>query len=95
MIRVVAKQRIAQGKKEAVLPIFREMIETTRKENGCIAYSLNESVKDPDALAIIEAWETQEDLDIHMVSEHFKRLIPQIGTYLSEPTQIEIYKEII
>jgi len=95
MIRVVAKQRVRQGKKEKVINIFSELIEETRKENGCILYTLNESVNDPDTLAVIEAWETQEALDAHMVSEHFKRLVPQIGGYLAEKIQIEIYKELI
>lgn len=95
MIRVVARERVQHGKKEKTLPLFREMIETTRKEAGCISYTLNEMVDDADVLAMVEVWESREALDLHMKSEHFRRLIPQIGEYLAEPTRIELFSEII
>ncbi len=88
-IRVVARE------KDEVLPLYREMVESTRKENGCISYNLHESVEDADVVAMIETWESKEALDAHMKSEHFQRLIPQIGKYVAQPPRIEIFKVII
>jgi quinol monooxygenase YgiN len=94
-IKVVAREKIKSEKKEEVLEIFREMIELTRKESGCIAYDLHESLDHPDVLAMIEIWESKEALDAHMNSEHLKRLIPKVGEYIVEPSRIEVFREII
>ncbi|MDR1571574.1 MAG: antibiotic biosynthesis monooxygenase [Clostridiales Family XIII bacterium] len=93
-VKVVARERLQSGKKDAALEIFREMVELTRKEKGCIAYSLHESAEDPDVIAMIEAWESQEALKAHLESEHFKRLIPQVGALVAEPSRIEVFKEL-
>jgi quinol monooxygenase YgiN len=94
-IKVVAREKLKSGAKDAALEIFREMIELTRKEKGCVAYNLHEALDNPDVLAMIEIWESKEALDAHMNSEHFKRLIPKVGAYIAEPSQIEVFKEII
>jgi quinol monooxygenase YgiN len=94
-IKVVAREKVKSGEKDAVLEIFRELIESTRKEAGCIAYALHESLDNPDVLAMIEIWESKEALDTHMNSEHFKRLVPKVGAHLAEPSHIEVFKEII
>jgi quinol monooxygenase YgiN len=94
-IRVVAREKLQSGKKEELLPLYREMVEATRKEKGCISYNLHELVEDADVLAMIETWESREALDAHMKSEHFQRLIPQIGKYTAQPPRIEIYEEIL
>jgi quinol monooxygenase YgiN len=94
-IKVVAKQTLKDGKREEALAIFRELIELTRKEQGCIAYDLHESVDSPNVFAIIEAWETKEALDAHMGSEHFKRLIPKLGSLTEAGSSIDLYTQII
>jgi quinol monooxygenase YgiN len=95
-IRVVASQKIQDAKRDEFLALCREMVEATRKEDGCIAYDLCESADEPGAVAFIEAWESKDTLDAHMQSEHFKRIIPQIGK-LSAPgtSAITVYEQII
>ena len=94
-VRVVAREKIQSGKKDAVLEIFREMAELTRKEKGCAEYALYESLDDPDVVAMIELWDSEDDLDAHMASEHFKRLIPKAGECMAEPTRVEVFRKII
>lgn len=95
-IRVVAREKLISGKRDEVIEKFlTEMVETTRKEKGCIFYEYHVDVDDPDAYAMIESWETMEDLQAHLESEHFQRIIPQVGEYLSEKTRLEIYEHIL
>jgi quinol monooxygenase YgiN len=94
-VKVVARDKFQIGKKEEVLEIFREMVELTRKEKGCVSYTLHEALDDPDVLAMIEVWEDKESLDAHLESAHFKRLIPKITAHTAEPTRIEIFKEML
>ena len=95
-IRVVAREKIISGKRDEVIEKFlTEMVDTTRKEKGCISYDYHVDVDDADVFAMIETWETMEDLQAHLKSEHFQRIIPQVGEYLSEKTRLEIYELIL
>jgi len=59
--------------------LTRELVEKSRKENGCIDYSINRSTVDDCVYAFIEIWENEDVLAPHRNSEHFKRLVPQIN----------------
>lgn len=94
-IRVVARERLIPEKKEEALAVFSELIAETRKEKGNISYNLHELIDDPNVVAMIEVWESMEDLEAHLKSEHFNRLIPKIGPMTAEESRLEVYKEII
>ena len=94
MTRVVAKKKLKAGKREEFTSLYREMVELTRQEEGCITYTLNSLEGDPDIFAVIEAWRSREDLNAHLESEHFKRIIPQANEFIAEAFPLEIYEEL-
>ena len=93
MIRVVASNYIKSEHINAAEPLFREMIAATQKEKGCIEYRLFVKKDEPGRYVYIEEWESQTDLDNHMASEHFKRIIPQIGKLKSKDGEVLIMDE--
>ncbi len=94
MIKVVAKSHAKADKLNKILELSKEMVEKTVKEEGCISYELFQDIKDPNQLVIIEEWENEESLDRHMVSEHFKRLIPQMNELREGPSEVNIYRKL-
>ena len=78
MVKVIATNYIKSENLETVKPLYREMLAMTQKEKGCIEYRLFIKKDDPERFVFIEEWETQTDLDNHIASEHFKRIIPQV-----------------
>ena len=95
-IRVVARETMKAGKRDEVIEKFlTEMINTTRQEKGCISYDYHVDVKDPNTFAMIETWASMEDLEAHLASEHFQRIIPQMAEYQDAETRLEIYEQII
>lgn len=94
MIRVVAKNFIKEGKKEEALAIFRELVELTVSEVGCIEYAIFEDIKNGNTITMLEQWESMEALTGHMNSEHFKRLAPQLGVFMEKEGEINLYKGI-
>ena len=84
MVRVVAPNYIKSEHIEAVEPLYREMIAATRKEKGCIEYRLHTKKDEPGLYVFIEEWASQADLDNHIASEHFKRIIPQVAKFQSK-----------
>lgn len=93
MIKVVAKSYAKADGLDRILELSREMVEKTVVEDGCISYELFQDVKDPRAMIIIEEWESQEALDRHMASEHFKRLVPQLNELRERPSELNICKK--
>lgn len=95
MIKVIAKKLIKEGKVEEVIKLYKELVEASRKEEGCIKYELYEDEKDSRILAVIEEWESKDALDKHMNSEHFTRLVPMIGELTEKKLDMNIYNKLI
>ncbi|MDR3120271.1 MAG: antibiotic biosynthesis monooxygenase [Clostridiales bacterium] len=93
MVRVVAPNYLKKDSVEKAAPLFREMIAATRKEDGCIEYRLFTDPKNPAVFVFIEEWTSQEALDRHCASEHFKRIIPQIGALCEKPGDATVLHE--
>lgn len=70
MIIVIARLAIRPGSAPHLREPARICIEETRKEEGCIAYDLFESVTEPDCLVFVERWETREALSRHARTPH-------------------------
>jgi quinol monooxygenase YgiN len=51
---------------------MRTVLETTRKEKGCLLYAYGEDVLDPGLLRIVERWESWETLEAHSKNTHMK-----------------------
>jgi quinol monooxygenase YgiN len=93
MVRVVAPNYIKPEEAKTAEPLFREIIAATRKEKGCIEYRLFTKKDEPGLYVFIEEWETQADLDNHIASEHFKRIIPQLGKLKSKDGSALVMEE--
>lgn len=64
-----------------------ELVELSLHDKGCIGYDVYGSLTNDDRLLICETWASKEDLEAHMASEHFKRLVPrmeELGTLTME-----------
>jgi quinol monooxygenase YgiN len=78
--KVVAKQDSVDNVKSALLKI----IEPTRKEDGCIDYTLYQDNKDPAVFVLHENWKSKDDLEKHMNTAHFISLVAAIGDITEE-----------
>ncbi|MGL4519118.1 MAG: putative quinol monooxygenase [Phocaeicola sp.] len=78
MIRLNVFVRVAEENRTAVVALFKELVASTLKEEGCIAYDLFESSTRPDVLLICETWSNADTLKAHEGTTHFTTLVPQI-----------------
>lgn len=81
MLKVIAEDFIKPEAVETVLPLYRELVEATRREPLCVAYDLFIDEKDPGHFIFIEEWPDRAALDAHCASEHFRRLVPMIDRH--------------
>lgn len=81
MLKVIAEDFIKTEAIDTVLPLYKELVASTKNEPLCISYDLYIDEKDPGHFIFIEEWPNREALDIHCASEHFQRLVPMINKY--------------
>ena len=81
MLKIIAEDFIQVDKIALVLPLYQELVAKTKIERGCIAYDLYHDLRDQGHFIFIEEWESRAALDLHVQSEHFQRIVPQIDQY--------------
>jgi len=81
MIRVVAVITANPGRREELLAAFRANVPNVRAERGCIEYAGHIDAAEvgafqtkfgPDALVVLESWESPEALRDHVAAPHMK-----------------------
>ena len=95
MVKVLAHFQLQEGVLPQVETLAKELVDTTRQEEGCIQYELLQAAEDALYLVMQEAWASQEALDTHSASEHFGRIVPQIAALCTEPPKVEQYTQLV
>ncbi|MDR1682564.1 MAG: antibiotic biosynthesis monooxygenase, partial [Candidatus Symbiothrix sp.] len=57
---------------------FQIVVDETRKEAGNILYELHQDINNPLKYIILETWQSQEAIDRHNESVHFKAFVNAI-----------------
>jgi quinol monooxygenase YgiN len=91
MIIVKATITSKSGEKNNIISKSRELIKSTRLEEGCISYDLYANIEDEDTLLMIEQWKNKEVLNTHMQTEHFKSFGMDIKDLLAKEIDITLY----
>lgn len=60
------------------IALAKELVSLSLHDKGCVEYDLLGSLTNTDRLVIYETWENEADLKVHMASDHFQRLVPEI-----------------
>jgi quinol monooxygenase YgiN len=81
MARIVARPDAA----EALKKILLALIEPSRNEPGCVAYTLFQRNDMPHELQTVERWRTQADADAHMLTAHVRSAIAAAAPLLAQP----------
>lgn len=94
MIKLVAKGYFYEDKIDKAIKLYGELAEESRKEEGCIEYTLFQEKNDKTILTVLEEWENEDSIEKHKNSEHFKRLVPIIST-LRIKAEINAYELVL
>lgn len=76
---------------EAREPMAR-VIEATRKEAGCLAYSYAEDTLEPGLIRVTELWASRAHLAAHFEAPHMKRWVEERGQLGLTDRQIAAYE---
>lgn len=92
-VRLIARAVAKPGKAAELKANFRQMLEPTRKEEGNRFYELFES-HEGGRFFFNELWASEEALERHKNSAHFKELIAGAEPLLAEPMELNVLTEV-
>lgn len=70
MITIISENIIEEQKQQEFITIVKQMIEKSRKEDGCISYTLHQNTQNPLYYCIIEQWENEQAISQHLSLIH-------------------------
>ena len=73
--------RIDPAKRAAAIAAAKEVMEETRKEEGCISYTLASDLAEDDLFVLFEEWESQAALDRHFATPHLAKFQSQMAGF--------------
>lgn len=95
MIKIVAKHYIKKDKIDDYKALAAKLVKATNdKDAGCLHYQLYQDTTDPQILTILEEWDSDEHLKLHMEAPHFKELVPALSEFQEKPGEVNIYKPV-
>ena len=89
-VRVAAFLRAKPGQEDAVRDAALACVPPTRAEEGNAMYVLHRDTKEPALFVFVEHWKSQNALDQHMQTPHFKALTDTLERTLAEPMTVHI-----
>ncbi len=93
-LTVVAKITAKAGMKEYVRSELMKLIEPTcSKDAGCISYVLYQDQDSPLVFFFLETWESEELLNRHLGSEHFRAFTEATGGNV-ENSEVHLLKKV-
>lgn len=78
MIRLNVFIQVTEANRASLLELTKELVASSLKDKGCIAYDIFESSTRKEVLMICETWLNEESLSAHEQTSHFITLVPQI-----------------
>ncbi|OAT18260.1 putative quinol monooxygenase [Proteus myxofaciens] len=92
-VRIVATMVAKEQYKDTVCNALKAVVTPSREEAGNTSYELHQDVSHDDTYVFFEVWKSQQAVDEHNNSEHFKKLLSQIDGKL-DVLDIKILKKI-
>ncbi len=83
-IKVIAGLLVKAEHYEEIKNAFHAVVDESRKEEGNISYDLHQDTKEPLKYIIIGSWKSEDAIDIHNTSIHFRNFLKIIEGKLDQ-----------
>ncbi len=92
-VRLIARLVAKQDKREELRKVLHRMLAPTHAEAGNVFYELFES-HEGGRFFFNELWQSQDALDRHMATAHFRQFEAESRDLLAEPIELNLLTEI-
>jgi quinol monooxygenase YgiN len=76
-VAVIGHFRLLPERVEEARPLMTNVVEATLAEQGCLAYSYAEDVREPGLIRVSEMWESREHLAAHFETAHMRNWVEE------------------
>jgi len=76
---------VSPAKSNEVLDTLRLLAGPTSVEAGCIRFGFYEDLSNENTFLLMEEWESEKDLDRHIRSEDFRKILAVMDTAVERP----------
>jgi quinol monooxygenase YgiN len=85
MIILVLKLKVSPADRKDLISIFDTVAGSTSVKPGCKMVKLESDVHDDDDLFLIEEWESMSELERHIASDEFRKIMAMIDMAVELP----------
>ncbi len=85
MITSTIRITASKNPNDEIVRLLRSLIEPTRVESGCVSCGLYKDLHDPSIIIWVEEWNTQEDLERHLRSRQYKKILAAFDMSSEQP----------
>jgi quinol monooxygenase YgiN len=89
-VLVIARAQVRPDARALFIAAAQDCIAATRREHGCLAYDMHESVSQPGHFIFVESWEQREHVDAHMRQPHLLAFLGIAGACVTASPVIEV-----
>ena len=93
-VTVVVRIRAKEGREAEVRKELLALLAPTRGEKGCLRSDMHEMPDEPTLFLFHETWESERDLDRHLMEPHVQSWIAKADALLAEPMQLSRWRKI-
>ena len=76
---------VPSAKRNEVVRTLNSLLGPTRAQPGCISCHIYSEVDDQNALILLEEWNSQADVDRHLRSNHYKKVLAIMDMSNTQP----------
>jgi len=95
MIHILAGFKVKNDKLSDFIKLCNELIEESRKEEGCVSYHLQQNTERENYLVFVEEWKSNEAIEKHNSSEHFTRIVPLLVEMCEDAPVIQTFDSLV
>ena len=95
MIHILASFEVKNDKLSDFIKLCNELIEESRKEEGCVSYHLQQNTERENYLVFVEEWKSNEAIEKHNSSEHFTRIVPLLVEMCENAPVIQTFSRLV
>jgi quinol monooxygenase YgiN len=81
MIFINGTVEMSEAAQEILLPMIRDAMTETHKEEGCMVYRFTRDLISPTVIHIVELWATEAALKAHMQTPLFLTVVPMLNLH--------------
>lgn len=93
-LMIIATIVVKESALELIKPIFKDVVDATRREEGNISYELNQDINQPNKFVMVEVWSSQNAIDAHNASDHFQKFAADAKDLL-ESLDVAVIKKVL